>query len=71
MRLAKQVEYREHTLLFFESRVRENGVPVERHWTVVAPDGINIIGRKHATEADARAAVDARMGPAPPTLPHS
>ena len=58
MRLAAEREYRGHTLLLFESRITEGGVPTERHWIVIAPDGINIIGAPKETESDARALVD-------------
>ena len=58
MRLAAHREYRGYTLLLFESRVYESGEPTERHWIVIAPDGINIVGAPRETEDDARSLVD-------------
>ena len=66
MRLVRQTDYRRHTLLLFEERVSEDGDPPKRHWTVVAPDGINIVGVPHLTEADAHAFVDRCVDHAPP-----
>ena len=65
MRLVKQSDYRAHTLLLFEERVADDGREPRRHWTVIAPGGINILGGPHASEADARAFVDRRIDQTP------
>ena len=67
MRLAKQTEYRRHTLLHFEPRVNGKDRPAAGHWLVIAPDEVNVVGTPKPTEAEARAFVDAllRSEPAP------
>lgn len=58
--MADQRHYRGYTLLMFEARLSQHGVPPERHWIVIAPDGINIVGAAMRTEAEARDLVDSR-----------
>ena len=59
MKLIRQLEYKGHTLLLFRQRVSDGGEQERRrHWIIVAPDGVNVLGQPQATEADARALVD-------------
>ena len=64
MKLVSESQYRGYTLMFFESRVRKPGADPERHWLVIAPDGLNILGKPRASEEDARAFVDSLLPPA-------
>ena len=66
MKLVGESQYRGYTLMLLESRVHEKGAQPERHWLVIAPDGLNVVGKPQSSSEEARAFIDSLVGPASP-----
>ena len=66
VKLIRQIGYKGHTLLQFRQRGLDAGEQeASAHWIIIAPDGINVLGRPQATEANAKALVDRLAGAQP------